>query len=99
MQEDLKKRLKDVSEAASDIAAEATDLAGSAAQVARDAYERFGLKSKFDTVSKATIDLLENSGAIDAANQISKTTGEHLDTLSGAKLLALLEASDPVKVQ
>jgi len=95
MADDVIKMLKDVSGAAiagvAGVAGGAADFASSAAHQAKDAYERTGLKSGVETVSKATKDLLDGTGVSGMARQVSTRTGDTLDTLSGTKLLALVE--------
>jgi hypothetical protein len=92
MPDDLLKRLKDMSEAAvSEIADVTVGIADSAAAIAKDKYERSGLKSTLATASKTTKEFLDSTGVTDAAGRAAEVTGDHLDTLSGAKLLALVE--------
>lgn len=92
MQNDWKKRAKDATQAAvSKIADQAAEAGASASHVAKEAYERSGLRSKVGAVSRGTKDLLETSGVSDTAAHFSRAAGEQLDTLSGAKLLELVE--------
>ena len=92
MQNDWKKRAKDASHAAvSKIADQAAGAGASAGHVAKEAYERSGLKSKVGAASRRTKDLLESSGASDTVAHFSSVAGKQLDTLSGAKLLELVE--------
>jgi hypothetical protein len=92
MQKDWKKRVKEATRTAlSEIADQATEAGTSASHIAKGAYEKSGLKSKVGTVSRGTKDLIEKSGVAEAAAHFSRAAGEQFDTLSGAKLLALLE--------
>ena len=92
MRNDWKKRAKDATHAAvAKIADQASEAGASAGQVAKGAYERSGLKSKVGAVSQGTKALLENSGVAETAAHFSRVAGEQFDTLSGAKLLQLLE--------
>lgn len=84
MADDFIKRLREASEVAA-------DLANSAAGFAKEAYEHTGVKSKLESVSKVAKDLFESSGVTDAATHFSGAAGDTLDTLSGAKILALVE--------
>ena|SRR2546427_775178 len=92
MTDDWKSRVKDAAKgAASGLVEDAADVAGYTRQLAKDTYDRTGLRSKVHAMSDAAKDLLEEAGVIDTAARFSKVAGDQLDTLSGAKLLALVE--------
>jgi len=88
---DLKNRLKQASETLAGIASDAAQMAGSAVELAKETYNTSGAKDKVEDISNATKHVLEATHVVEAAEAISKTAGDHLDTISGARLLALVE--------
>lgn len=76
---------------AADLVRSASDSAGEAMKEAKEKYEQSHLKEKLDQATERTQNVLEKTGIPDFAGRVSKTANEQLDSISGAKMLALVE--------
>jgi len=65
-------------------------LKESAAAIKED-YEKSSLKKKVEEASKKAKQVLDETGVTDAATTAYEATQEHLDAVSGAKILRLVE--------
>lgn len=69
----------------------ASAAVGDAVKVMRQKYDQSGLKSGLDQATDQVQQVLEETGLTQYAMDASQTVGDHFDTISGAKLLALVE--------
>jgi predicted nucleic acid-binding Zn-ribbon protein len=76
---------------AADLLRSASDSAGEAVKEAKEKYEQSLLKAKLDQAAEQTQKVLDETGISEFAGRVSKSANEQLDSVSGAKMLALVE--------
>ncbi|MBL6991255.1 MAG: hypothetical protein ISR65_15835 [Bacteriovoracaceae bacterium] len=70
---------------------QATDTANDVVKTAQKEYQDSGVKDIVDEKAKQTKEFLDESGITDKAVEMSSTATEHLDSVSGKKILDLVE--------
>jgi hypothetical protein len=76
---------------ATDLLKSASDSVGEAVKDAKEKYELSPLKTKMDHAAEHTQKVLDKTGIPEFAGRVSQAAGEQLDTISGTKILALVE--------
>jgi ElaB/YqjD/DUF883 family membrane-anchored ribosome-binding protein len=76
---------------AADVLRSASDSAGEAMKEAKEKYEQSTLKAKLDQATERTQKVLDEAGISEFAGRVSQSANEHLDSISGAKMFALVE--------
>lgn len=69
----------------------ATETASDVAETVKNEYEKSGAKDKVDKKTKQAKVFLDETGVSDKAAEISSNVSEHLDAVSGKKILDLVE--------
>ena len=70
---------------------ETKNRASQLADDVRQKYEDSGLKAAVDKTSTEVQTIFDEAGVADKAKMVASTVDEHLDTLSGQRLLQLVE--------
>jgi hypothetical protein len=76
---------------AKDLFQKATDTAIEASEKIKEEYEKSDIKVKVDSHSAQFNQVLEQSGVKSKVEQLANATGDSLDTISGVKILKLVE--------
>ncbi|MEZ4815066.1 MAG: hypothetical protein R3A80_07660 [Bdellovibrionota bacterium] len=82
---------KKIKETAEKVFEKAKDEASSKVKLVSNRFEESGIKDQLKKKAAQAQGFLDEHGVTEKAKQIGATTSDHLDTLSGAKLLKLVE--------
>lgn len=84
-------RLRKAAGATGNVAKDAAETAKDAADTISEGYKQSGLKDTVEGAAGWTKDQLDRTGVTATAQSIAETTGQAFDTITGQKILELLE--------